>query len=124
MAIQSLQDFQTTFRMDPVEVEIVLGKEASFSILLKPLSSAARDAFETSIAYAVKDKGEKGKAALATLRSSLVHKCWVGADGKPIGTLAQIGEQRADVIAAIFEKVRELNGMDKDVAKVEEEKND
>ena len=118
MAIQTLKDFETTFSMDVVEVAIQFGTDAAFSIYLKPLSAAARDAFEASVV------GEKGKTNLANLRSRLVHKCWVDAEGKAIGSETQIGAQRADVIAAIFDKVRELNGMDKDVAKVEEEKND
>jgi len=118
MAIQSLQDFQASYGMDPVEVEIQFGKDAAFSILLKPLSATARDAFEASVV------GEKGKNNLANLRARLVQKCWVDGEGKPIGTAEQIGAQRADMIGAIFDKVRVLNGMDKDVDKVAEEKND
>jgi hypothetical protein len=118
MAIQSLQEFQSTFGMDPVEVEVQFGKDAAFSIYLKPLAASARDAFEASVV------GEKGKTNLVNLRARLVEKCWVDKEGKPIGDAKQIGAQRSDVIAAIFDKVRELNGMDKDVAKVDEEKND
>jgi len=118
MAIQSLQDFQTSYGMDPVEVSIQFGKDAAFSIFLKPLSATARDAFEASVV------GEKGKNNLANLRARLVHKCWVTGEGKSIGTAEEIGAQRADLVGAIFDKVRELNGMDKDVAKVDEEKND
>lgn len=116
MAIQSLEDFQATFGMDPVEVEIP-GKEP-FSVLLKPLSATARDEFEASVV------GVKGKSNLENLRARLVEKCWVDDKGKPIGTAAQIGRQRADKINGIFDKIRELNGMDKDVAEVEEAKND
>jgi len=118
VAIQSLKDFEQSYGMEPVEVEIQFGKEAAFSILLKPLSSSARDAFEASVV------GVKGKSNLENLRARLVQKCWVDGDGKPIGTVEQIGAQRSDVVAAIFDKVRELNGMDKDVDKVEEAKND
>lgn len=115
MAIQSLAEFQSTFAMDPVEVDIQLGKEAPFSILLKPLSSAARDRFEASVV------GEKGKRNLDNLRARLVSECWVNSEGKPIGKPSEIGEQRAELIGAIFDKVRELNGMDTDPAAVEEE---
>jgi hypothetical protein len=104
--------------MDPVEVSIQFGKDAAFSIFLKPLSSAARDSFEASVV------GEKGKNNLLNLRARLVQKCWVNSEGKLVGTPEEVGAQRADALAAIFEKVRELNGMDKDVAKVDEEKND
>lgn len=118
MAIQSLQEFEASYGMDPVEVEIKFGKEAAFSIYLKPLSSTARDAYEASVV------GVKGKTNLENLRARLVEKCWVDADGKRIGTAEQIGAQRSDMVSAIFDKVREMNGMDKDEAKVEEAKND
>jgi len=111
MAIQSLQDFQLTFGMDPVEVDIdKFGKDAAFSVYLKPLSSAARDRFEASVV------GEKGKRNLANLRARLVAECWVSEKGEAIGTPTQIGDQRADLVGALFDKVRELNGMDADVA--------
>jgi hypothetical protein len=118
MAIQSLQDFRALFGMEPVEVEIRFGTDAAFSIYLKPLSSAARDAFEASVL------GEKGKQNLANLRARLVQKCWVNAEGKPVGTAEEVGAERAELIGKIFDKIRELNGMDKDVAKAEDEKND
>jgi len=118
MAIQTLKDLQTSYGMDPVEVEIQFGTEAAFSILLKPLSASARDAFEASVI------GEKGKNNLANLRARLVYKCWVDETGKPVGSADEIGAMRADLIAAVFDKVRQLNGMDKDVAKVDDEKND
>jgi hypothetical protein len=118
MAIQSLAEFQSTFSMDAVEVDIQLGKDAPFSIYLKPLSSAARDAFEASVV------GEKGKRNLANLRARLVANCWVNEKGEPIGNEKQIGEQKAEIIGAIFDKVRELNGMDADVAAVAEAEKD
>jgi len=119
MAIQSLQEFQTQFSMDVAEVEVPeFGKEAAFSIFLKPLSAEQRDAFEASVI------GIKGRTNMHNLRARLVQKAWVNADGGSIGTPEQVGAQRADVINAIFEVVRERNGMDKDVAKAEEEKND
>ena len=118
MAIQTLEEFQSPYSMDVVEVDIKFGKDAAFSIFLKPLTSTARDKFEADVV------GVKGKTNLENLRARLVQKCWVDGEGKPIGSVEAIGNQRADIIAAIFDKVRELNGMDKDVAKVEEEKND
>lgn len=118
MAIQSLEEFQSTYSMDPVEVEVAPDKGDPFSVYLKPLSATDRDRFEASII------GVKGKNNLENLRARLVEKCWVNAEGQPIGTAEQIGKQRADIVSAIFDKVRELNGMDKDVDKVDEEKND
>jgi hypothetical protein len=118
MAIQSLQEFQSTYGMDAVEVDIQFGKEAAFSILLKPLSSKQRDAFEASVV------GVKGKSNLENLRARLVQKCWVNSEGNPIGTVEQIGDLPSAQVAAIFDKIREVNNMDKDVAKVDEEKND
>ncbi len=66
MAIQSLQDFQASYGMDPVEVEIQFGKDAAFSILLKPLSAKDRDSFEASVV------GVKGKTNLENLRKLAV----------------------------------------------------
>lgn len=108
MTIQSLQEFQSTFGTAPVEVDIQLGKEAPFSVYLKPLTSAERDAFEASIV------GDQGKRNLSNLRARLVAFCWVNAEGKAIGQADEIGSLRADVVGALFEKVRELNGMDAD----------
>ncbi len=109
MLIQSLQEFQNSFSTKPVEVEITKdgqnAKDGTFSIYLKPLTSAERDRFEASIV------GEKGKRNLANLRARLVANCWVNAEGKPVGTADEIGKQRADLIGAIFDKVREMNGM-------------
>jgi len=118
MTIRSLDEFRSTFGTDAVEVEVKFGKEAAFSIYLKPLTSAARDAFEASVV------GAEGKRNLDNLRARLVAGCWVDDQGKPIGTAKQIGEMRADAVGAIFDKVRELNGMDADVAAVEEAGND
>ena len=64
--------------------------------------------------------GEKGKRNLANLRARLVSEVWVNEKGDPLGNATQIGEQRSDVVGAIFDKVREMNGMDADVAKAEE----
>jgi len=119
MTIQTLQEFQAQFSMDVAEVEIPeFGKESAFTVYLKPLSAEQRDEFEASVI------GIKGKTNMHNLRARLVQKAWVNAEGAPIGTPAQVGSQRADVINAIFEVVRSRNGMDKDVAKAEEEKND
>lgn len=110
MTIQSLQEFQATFGTKPVEVEIQFAKEGAFSVLLKPLTSAERDAFEASIV------GEEGKRNLSNLRARLVAFCWVNAEGKPVGKPDEIGALRADLVGEIFDKVRELNGMDADAA--------
>ena len=119
MAIHNLQDLQTSYGMEAVAVEIQFGRDAAFSIecFLRPLSSSQRDRFEASVV------GEKGKRNLANLRARLVADCWVNEDGEKIGTAEQIGEQRADLVGAIFDRVRQLNGMDADVA-VEEAGND
>ena len=105
MAIQSLEQFQQTFAAQPVEVKLEqFGKDAVF--YLQPLVSADRDNFEASVV------GVDGKRNLANLRARLVALCLTDADGKQIGSAKQIGSLRADLVGALFDKVRELNGMD------------
>ena len=116
MTIKSLTEFNSTFGTEVREVEVQFGTEAAFSIFLKPLTSASRDAFEASCL------GTKGERNLENLRARLVAKCWVDDAGKPVGTADEIGEMRAEALGAVFDKVRILNGMDKDVVK--EAKND
>ena len=106
MAIQSLEQFQQTFAAKPVEVTLEpFGKDAVF---LKPLVSADRDNFEASVV------GVDGKRNLANLRARLVSLCWCNEEGKPIGTPKQIGELLADLVGALFDEIRSMNGMDTD----------
>ena len=104
MKIQSLAEFQTTFAPKPVETEIEVDGKV-FSVLLKPLTSAQRDHFEASVV------GVDGKRDLSNLRARLVADCLVTADSKPVGTAKELGQLDARLIGALFEKVRELNGM-------------
>lgn len=107
MAIQSLEQFQSTFASKPVRVELEqFGKDAVF--YFKPLSSMDRDNFEASVV------GVDGKRDLQNLRARLVALCWVSEDGKPIGTAAQVGRLRADLIGEMFTQIRHINGMDAD----------
>lgn len=111
MAIQSLAEFQSTFNCDPVEVEInVPGTDAAYSVFLKPLTSAQRDAFEASVV------GVDGKRDLSNLRARLVANCLVEKSGKAIGDAKAIGSLDARLVGALFDKVRELNGMDAEEA--------
>ena len=105
MKIQSLSEFQSTFAPKPVETEIEVDGKA-FSVLLKPLTSAQRDRFEASVV------GVDGKRDLSNLRARLVADCVVNADGKPVAKANEWGELDARLVGALFDKVRELNGMD------------
>ena len=108
MTIQSLAEFQSTFACKPVEVDVEVDGE-TIAVYLKPLTSAQRDAFEASIV------GIDGKSRdLSNLRARLVADCLVNADGKPVGSAKAIGDLDARLVGALFEKVRELNGMDGD----------
>ena len=106
MTIQTLEQFQATFAAKPVKVSLEqFGKDAAF--YLKPLTSADRDNFEASIV------GAEGKQRnLANLRARLVALCWCDKDGNPIGSAKDIGTLRADLVGALFDEVRHLNGMD------------
>ena len=105
--IQSLAEFQSTFKTDPVEVEVhVPGTDAAYSVFLKPLTSAQRDKFEASVV------GVDGKRDLSNLRARLVCDCLVDESGKAIGNANAIGSLDARLVGALFDKVRELNGMD------------
>ena len=103
---QTLDAFRSNFGSDPVEVEIQLGKDAPFSIYLKPLTSRDRDNFEASVV------GIGGERDLHNLRARLVAKCLCDEEGKPIGSEDEIGDLRADFVGAVFDEVRKLNGMD------------
>ena len=103
--IQTLEQFQKTFGVEPVEVTLEeFGKDATF--FLKPLKSADRDNFEASVV------GIDGKRNLLNLRARLVSLAWCDAEGKPIGSAKQIGELRSDLVNALFDRVRVLNGME------------
>lgn len=107
MAIQNLEQFQSAFGTTPVEIKLEqFGKDAAF--YLKPLTSVERDGFEASVV------GVEGKRNLHNLRAKLVASCLCDKDGKLLGTAKQIGDLRANVIGALFEQVRHLNGMDAD----------
>lgn len=105
MTIQSFEQFQQTFASTPVEVSLEqFGKDAVF--YLRPLRSADRDNFEASVV------GTDGKRDLRNLRARLVSLCLCNEDGEPIATADQIGALRADLVGALFDEVRHLNGMD------------
>jgi len=107
MTIQSLEQFQSTFASEPVEITLKdFGKEAVFYI--KPLASVDRDNYEASIV------GLDGKRNLLNLRARLVALCWCNEKGVPIGKPAEIGKLRADLVGALFDEIRHLNGMDAD----------
>jgi hypothetical protein len=107
MSIQTLEQFRSTFASKPVEVKLEqFGKDAVF--LLKPLASADRDNFEASVV------GIDGKRNLLNLRARLVALSWCDKDGKPIGSSKDVGGLRSDLIGALFDEIRTLNGMDAD----------
>ena len=107
--IQSLEQFQASFGSKPVEITLEqFGKDATF--FLTPLISSDRDSFEASVV------GVDGRRNLLNLRARLVSLCWTDEKGKPIGSAKAVGALRADLIGALFDKVREINGMDSDEA--------
>jgi hypothetical protein len=109
MSIQTLEQFQTSFGSKPIEVTLEkFGKDAVF--YLKPLISADRDNFEASVV------GIDGKRNLTNLRARLVSLCWCDKTGKQVGTPKEIGALRADLVGALFDEIRTLNGMDADDA--------
>ncbi|MDB4312008.1 hypothetical protein N9937_01130 [bacterium] len=106
--IQTLEMFQKTFGSEPVKVDLEqFGKDATF--YLKPLKSSDRDNFEASV-VGVDGKGRN----LLNLRARLVSLAWCDETGKPIGSAKQIGDLRSDLINALFDEVRRLNGMETD----------
>jgi len=107
MAIQSLAEFQTTFKCEPVKVKLLVpGMDADTEVFLKPLTSAQRDAFEASVV------GVDGNRDLSNLRARLVANCLVDEKGKAIGDPVAIGKLDARLVGALFDSVRKLNGMD------------
>jgi len=106
MAIQSLAEFQTTFKPEPVEVEIKIEGRDALTVYLKPLTSAQRDRFEASVV------GVDGKRDLTNLRARLVANCLVNEKGEPIASEKQLGDLDARLVGALFDQVRHMNGMD------------
>lgn len=122
--MQSLKAFATAFKVEPVRVEFSdFAKDGAFSaevvdalkaegidaILLKPLTSEQRANFEASIV------GKDGKSRdMSNLYARYVAMCWIDDDCKPLGNPKEIGALRADLVAEIFEKVQEINGVHKD----------
>ena len=122
--MQSLQQFQSIFKTDPVKFEFKdFADEAVFSaatiaalkdagidaIYLKPLSSEQRAGFETSVVGA-----DGKKRDMNNLYARYVALSWVDDEAKNIGNAKEIGQLRADLVAAIFRKVQELNGVASD----------
>ena len=111
-AIQSLEQFTSTFGADPVEIELSQfatdGSFSDVSVFLKPLTSSARDRFEASVV------GVDGKRDLTNLRARLVAECLCDESGENIGNADAIGALRADVVGILFDAVRSLNHMDTD----------
>jgi len=105
---KTLEQFRKSFGSTPVEVDIDLGKDASFSVWLRPLKSRDRDNFEASVV------GVDGHRDLHNLRARLVALCWVDEDGTPVGSEDEIGDLQADFVGALFDAVRKMNGMDTD----------
>jgi len=120
MASQTLDKFRTIFSTDPVRIEYkefakdgftaadikALEAEGLDAIYLKPLTSAQRADLEASVAGLGGDKRD-----MHNLYARFVAPCWCEPDGVCLGSSKQIGSLRADLVAALFRKVSELNGM-------------
>jgi len=110
---QTLDQFRSNFGSTPVEVKLPqFAKDGAFSgvtVFLKPLTSRERDNFEASVV------GVNGERDLHNLRARLVAKCLCDEKGKPIGSEDEIGDLRADFVGAVFDEVRNLNGMSDDI---------
>ena len=120
MASQTLSKFRAVFSTEPVRIEYkefakdgfkpadikALKDEGLDAIFLKPLTSAQRADLESSVA------GLDGKGRnMTNLYARFVAPCWCDEDGISIGDAKEIGQLRADIVAALFKKVSELNGM-------------
>ena len=124
MASQTLAKFGAVFSTEPVRIEYKeFAKDGAFSaevikslqdegldaIFLKPLTSAQRADLEASVA------GIDGKKRdMHNLYARFVAPCWCEENGDCLGTAKQIGALRSDLIAALWKKVSDLNGMGTD----------
>jgi len=120
MASNTLSKFRAVFSTEPVRIEYkelakdgfkpadikALKAEGLSAIFLKPLTSAQRADLEASVA----GFGDAKKDA-HNLYARFVAPCWCEEDGKNLGTAAEIGQLRSDLVAAIFRQVSKLNGM-------------
>lgn len=122
--MQSLKAFQTAFAVEPVRFEFsdfakdgafcsdtvaALKAEGISGIYLRPLTSEQRARFEAGIVGA-----DGKKRDLSNLYAKYVALSWVDDKGKAIGPAEAIGQLRADLVAELFEKVQELNGVKHD----------
>jgi len=125
MASQTLTKFSAVFTTEPVRVEYKeIAKDGAFSdsdikslkaegldaIFLKPLTSHQRADLEASVAGL---EGNKGRN-MSNLYARFVAPCWCEEDGTLLGSAKEIGAMRSDLIATLFKKVSELNGMGTD----------
>ena len=124
MASQTLAKFGAVFSTEPVRIEYEeFAKDGAFSaevikslkaegldaIFLKPLTSSQRADLEASVA------GIDGKKRdMHNLYARFVAPCWCEEDGTCLGNAKAIGQLRSDLIAALWKKVSDLNGMGAD----------
>lgn len=122
--MQSLKTFQSVFKVDPVRFEFSdFAKDGAFSaevvealqaegldaIYLKPLTSEQRAGFEASIVGA-----DGKKRDMNNLYARYVALSWVDDEGNALGTAKEIGQLHAALVAELFSKVQELNGVKHD----------
>jgi hypothetical protein len=117
-----VDDREDVLDIDDIKTHVVPVPEWKKSVRLKVLSSAERDAFESST---VTTKGGKSKPNLANLRARLVARCMVNADGKRIfesGDVARLGNKSSAALDRLFAKCQEINGFsDKDIEEMTED---
>lgn len=134
MTTQTLKAFQSVFSTDVVRIEFddfprdgafgkqevidALKEQGIDAIYLQPKTSAAQANFEASVANINSKNGKD----LHNLYARYVAPSWMNDDGTAMGTADEVGQLRADFVAALFFKLTELSGGNK--AAVDDAKND
>ncbi|MYV58044.1 hypothetical protein [Streptomyces sp. SID3212] len=103
-------------KADDMVFEDIPVPEWGGDIRLKTMTGTQRDAFEDK---SMDQRGKDPKMNLTNFRARLLALCIVNEDGRRVfsdGEITLLGQKSANVLERLFNKAREMNGMDdKDV---------
>lgn len=112
---QSVESFLNSFDDSPIEISVAGQpgfKADAGPVFMRPMTSAERDKFELEVS------GINGKKEMDNFRARLVSRCVCDEEGNYLFADAEgakkMGEKNARGLNYLFDKARELNGMEAD----------